>query len=322
MNATEERVEVLSVGRAGDRLDVYVAANSDLSRARVQALVAEGRVRVDGRVARKADRLEAGQEIEVRVPPPEELEAQPEDLALDVLFEDPSLLVVNKPSGMVTHPAPGHPTGTLVNALLAHTEDLSGIGGKLRPGIVHRLDRYTSGLMVVAKSDRAHHALSEAIQQREIKRLYIAASWGHLSESPLEVNAPIGRDPVERQRMAVVEKGRHAVTRFRVVERWIGAELLRVALGTGRTHQIRVHLAHIGHPVVGDTVYGVGWERGIGGKARQWARMLGQMVERQFLHSWRLSFEHPCRSPSIRPTSSSCPGRESRRKSTPCTSGP
>jgi 23S rRNA pseudouridine1911/1915/1917 synthase len=244
-------------------------------------------------VARKADRLEAGQEIEVRVPPPEKLEAQPEDLALDVLFEDPSLLVLNKPAGMVTHPAPGHPTGTLVNALLAYTDDLSGIGGKLRPGIVHRLDRYTSGLMVVAKNDRAHHALSEALQRREVKRLYIAASWGHLSESPLEVTAPIGRDPVERQRMAVVEKGRNAVTRFRVVERWIGAELLQVALGTGRTHQIRVHLAHIGHPVVGDSVYGVGWERGIGGKARQWAKMLGKSVERQFLHSWRLSFEHP-----------------------------
>ena len=293
MKETEERVEVLTVRRAGDRLDVYVAENSDLSRTRVQALVAEGRVRVDGHVARKADRLEAGQEIEVRVPPPEKLEAQPEDLALDVLFEDPSLLVLNKPAGMVTHPAPGHPTGTLVNALLAYTDDLSGIGGKLRPGIVHRLDRYTSGLMVVAKNDRAHHALSEALQRREVKRLYIASSWGHLSESPLEVTAPIGRDPVERQRMAVVEKGRNAVTRFRVVERWIGAELLQVALGTGRTHQIRVHLAHIGHPVVGDPVYGVGWERGIGGKARQWAKMLGKSVERQFLHSWRLSFEHP-----------------------------
>ena len=300
MSVTEESREVLIVGVGGDRLDVYIAENSTLSRARVQALIAEGRVRVDGNEARKADRVEVGQRIEVRIPPPEALDAQPEDIALHVLYEDPSLLVVDKPSGMVTHPAPGHATGTLVNALLAHTQDLSGIGGKLRPGIVHRLDRYTSGLMVVAKSDEAHRALSEALQRREIKRLYLAASWGHLTDSPLEVIAPIGRDPVDRLRMAVVEKGRYAVTRFRVVESWLGAELLRVALGTGRTHQIRVHLAHIGHPVVGDSMYSVGWERGMGGNARQWAKMLNQKVERQFLHSWRLSFAHPVSGEAMR----------------------
>ena len=289
----EDRVEVLLVERDGDRLDAYVAGNSDLSRARVQALVKEGRVLVDGRVARKSERLDVGQCIEIRVPTPEVLTVQPEDIPLDVVFEDPSLVVVNKEAGMVTHPGPGHRSGTLVNALLAHVQDLSGIGGKLRPGIVHRLDRFTSGLMVVAKSDEAHKTLSEALRRREIKRLYISAAWGHLSESPLEIEAPVGRSKVDRKRMAVVESGRHATTRFRVLERWLGAELLEVALGTGRTHQIRVHLAHIGHPVVGDDVYGVGWERGIGGKARQWALELSRRVPRQFLHAWSLSFRHP-----------------------------
>ena len=289
----EERIEILTVDREGDRLDAYVAGHLDLSRTRVQALVEDGRVLLNGQAARKSERLEVGQEIEVHVPVPEPLTVEPEDIPLDIFFEDPSVLVVNKSAGMVVHPSPGHSTGTLVNALLAHATDLSGIGGKLRPGIVHRLDKDTSGLMVVAKTDRAHHALSEALQRREIKRLYQAASWGHLSESPLEVEAPVGRDRANRQRMAVLEGGRHAVTRFRVVEHWPGAELLEVALETGRTHQIRVHLAHIGHPVVGDPVYGVGWERGMGGRVRRWAQLLSERVSRQFLHAWRLSFRHP-----------------------------
>jgi len=293
LNDPGERVETLIVESGGDRLDAYVADHLDLSRTRVQGLVEEGLILLDGRPARKSERLERGQEIEVRVPAPAPLEVEPEDILLDVLFEDTSLLVVDKPAGMVVHPAPGHSTGTLVNALLAHASDLSGIGGKLRPGIVHRLDKNTSVLLVVAKTDAAHQALSRALQRREIKRLYQACSWGHLPRSPLEVEAPIGRDPTNRRRMAVVESGRYAMSHFRVVERWLGAELLEVALETGRTHQIRVHLAHVGHPVVGDALYGAGWERGIGGRAHRWAQMFNKRVSRQFLHAWRLSFRHP-----------------------------
>ncbi len=296
----EEHVEILTVERDGDRLDAYVAAHLDLSRTRVQALVEDGLVLLNGQPARKSERLDVGQQIEVRVPAPEPLTLEPEDIPLDVFFEDGSVLVVNKAAGMVVHPGRGHSTGTLVNALLAHATDLSGIGGKLRPGIVHRLDKDTSGLLVVAKTDAAHHALSEALQRREIKRLYQAASWGHLSESPLEVEAPVGRDPANRRRMAVVQGGRRAVTHFRVAEHWPGAELLEVALETGRTHQIRVHLSHIGHPVVGDAVYGVGWERGMSGKAHRWAQLLNKRVPRQFLHAWRLSFRHPVSEETLR----------------------
>lgn len=279
-------------GEAG-RLDRFVAARLDLSRTRVQALLAEGGVTVDGRIAKKSEAVVPGSRVEVVVPPAAPVEILPEDIPLDIVWEDADLAVVNKPAGMVVHPAPGHRSGTLVNALLYRMPDIEGVGGRLRPGIVHRLDRDTSGLLVVAKTDRAHRALADALRRRRVKRLYVAAAWGHLDESPLTIDAPIGRDRRDRKRMAVVEDGRHALTRVKVREQWERADLLDVALKTGRTHQIRVHLAHIGHPVVGDPVYGEGWVRGMGGPGRRWAVELDRRVPRQFLHATQLVFDHP-----------------------------
>jgi 23S rRNA pseudouridine1911/1915/1917 synthase len=291
--AREGGVRRLTVAEGAHRLDRYLADRLGMSRSRVAGLILEDRVRVNGRPARKSDTVTPGQEVEVHVPPPAPLEARAEDIPLEIVYEDDALLVVNKAAGLVVHPAPGHPDGTLVNALLFHVTDLSGIGGTLRPGIVHRLDRDTSGLMVVAKGDDAHLALSNAIRRREVRRIYRAVAWGHLPESPVTVDAPIGRDPRDRKRMAVVEGGRRAVTRFRVRERWRAAELLDVALKTGRTHQIRVHLAHLGHPVVGDEIYGRDWGRGMGGPMRVWARELRRMAKRQLLHASDLVFRHP-----------------------------
>ena len=290
----EERTEMIVVSDDDEgRLDVFLATRLDVSRTQVQRLISEGRVTVDGRGARKSEAVAEGQRIDITLPSPVVVAIEPENIPIDVVYEDDALLVVNKAAGMVVHPSAGHPTGTLVNALLAHVDDLSGIGGKLRPGIVHRLDKDTSGLLVVAKRDGAHQALSEGLRLREIKRLYLAATWGHIGESPLTVDAPIGRDPRNRLRMAVVQGGREAVTRVRLKEDWKAAQLLELALKTGRTHQIRVHLEHVGHPVVGDQLYGVGWERGMGGTNSGWARELQRMVSRQFLHAWSLSFAHP-----------------------------
>ncbi len=275
------------------RLDSYLAARLELSRNRVQALLREGMVRVDGAAPRKSDPVVPGQEIEIRVPPPAPARAEAQDIPLEIVYQDRHLVVVHKPPGLVVHPAPGHPDGTLVNALLHHVGDLSGIGGTLRPGIVHRLDRDTSGLMVAAKTDRAHQTLSAALKERRIRRIYLAALWGALDDGDVAVDRPIGRHPRDRLRMAVVEGGRPAVTRFRAIERWRTATLCEARLETGRTHQIRVHAAAIGHPVVGDGLYGAGRERGYGGPDRGWAAALARRTPRQFLHAHRLEFAHP-----------------------------
>jgi 23S rRNA pseudouridine1911/1915/1917 synthase len=289
----ERQLLVVEEDGAGTRLDSWLAAHTPLSRTRVAALVREGGIFLNGVTPRKAEVVQVGDRIEVKIPEPRPSTVEAEDIPLEILYEDRHLLVVNKAAGIVVHPAPGHWSGTLVNALLHHVKDLSGIGGTLRPGIVHRLDRDTSGLLVVAKDDAAHQVLSAALKERRIRRLYLAASWGHLAESHLRIDAPIGRDPRNRMRMAVTEDGRRAVTRVRLRERWRSAELLEVALETGRTHQIRVHLAHIGHPVVGDALYGVGWERGMGSQDHGWAKGLARRTPRHFLHAARLSFEHP-----------------------------
>jgi len=275
------------------RLDRFVSDRLELSRTRVQKLLARGLITLDGRRPRKSQVVEPGNVVEVEVPDAEAVDIVAEDLPIEILYQDDDLLVVDKASGMVVHPAPGHRSGTLVNALLWHVPDIEGVGGRARPGIVHRLDRDTSGLLVVAKTDAAHRALSDAIKARRVKRFYLAAAWGHLAESPLVVDAPLGRDPRDRKRMAIVEEGRTATTRFEVRERWLRADLLHVALKTGRTHQIRVHLEHVGHPVIGDATYGLGWERGLGGPTRRWVDEFARRIKRQFLHATELRFHHP-----------------------------
>lgn len=293
------RVDADDPEGAGGRLDAWIASRTELSRTRLQKLLAEERIRVrspggEWRVPKKSDTAAPGLEIEVEVPPAQPVDLVAQDLPLTIVYEDEELAVVDKAAGMVVHPAPGHRDGTLVNALLHHLRDLSGVGGRLRPGIVHRLDRDTSGLLVVAKTDRAHHTLSDALRRREVRRIYRAATWGHLDlEGTLRIDRPIGRDPRDRKKMAVVEGGRRAISRVRMRERWRTADLLDVALQTGRTHQIRVHLASLGHPVVGDAVYGAGRERGMSGPARSWALALAARVPRQFLHAARLAFDHP-----------------------------
>ncbi len=314
MTGSSPKVLVVDHEGTGLRLDAWLAGDLELSRTRVAALIEEERILLNGAVPRKSQLVAEGDQVEVDLPPLRPSIAEPEALPLDIVYEDEDLLVVDKPAGMVVHPAPGHPSGTMVNALLYHAANLSGIGGTLRPGIVHRLDRDTSGLLVVAKDDATHQALSVALRQRRVRRLYVAAAWGHLPESPIRVDQPIGRDPHNRRRMGVVDSGRRAVTRVRVRVRWRAAELLDLGLETGRTHQIRVHLAHLGHPVVGDRTYGEGWERGMGGPDRGWSRELAKRTPRQFLHAAKLRFEHPGTGESMKFRSPLPPDLESVRQ--------
>lgn len=283
--------EVVAETGAG-RLDGYLAkAGLCLSRSRLQALIGEGRVTVDGQAARPSHRLRGGETVRVWVPPPREATARPEDLPLDLVYEDRWLAVVAKPQGLVVHPAPGHPSGTLVNALLHRCTDLSGVGGVLRPGIVHRLDRDTSGLLVVAKDDEAHRALQAQFQSRSVRKIYLAVVLGRLSGEGV-VDRPVGRHPTDRKKMAVdVPRGRPAVTRWRTLQALTGATLVECQLETGRTHQLRVHLASLGHPVAGDPVYG-GVARARGVREPQARAALGRLAG-QALHAWRLGFRHP-----------------------------
>jgi len=282
MNETAERYSfIIDEEHAGQRMDgVLSLLMEDASRSYIQKLIAMGNVAIDGAVtSSKKEKLKAGQTVELMLPPAVPCEAVPEDIPLDIVYEDEDLIVVNKPKGMVVHPAAGNLSGTLVNGLLFHCGPMSAINGVERPGIVHRIDKDTSGLLMAAKTDLAHKGLSDQLAVHSVTRMYRAVVCFNLKEEKGTVDAPLGRDPKNRLRMAVVQGGKHAVTHYSLVERFRGYDMITARLETGRTHQIRVHMAHIHHPLLGDTVYG---------PAKQ---PFG--LDSQMLHAEILGFVHP-----------------------------
>ncbi|MWV45211.1 RluA family pseudouridine synthase [Paenibacillus sp. HJL G12] len=281
MSETDIREWVIDREFAKDRIDKYITESweDEVSRSQVQLWIASGHVKVNGNAVKANYKLAEGDHLEVMVPEPSAVEIVAEDIPLDVAYEDRDVIVVNKPRGMVVHPAPGHSSGTLVNALMYHCKDLSGINGELRPGIVHRIDKDTSGLLMAAKNDKAHASLAAQLKDHSVTRRYIALVHGNVSHDQGTVDAPIGRDPQDRKMFTVSEKNsKHAVTHFVVLERFGDYTVLELQLETGRTHQIRVHMKFIGHPLVGDPVYG---------------RSKGIKMDGQALHAKVLGFVHP-----------------------------
>jgi len=280
---------VIDAELSGLRLDVALSralVEHQITRSSLQRLIAEGHVKVEGNTERSSYKVRSGQTIAVEIPEIQVTSTEPEAITLSVVYEDSDVVVIDKPQGMVVHPAPGNYSGTLVNALLHHVDDLSGIGGEQRPGIVHRLDKDTTGLLVVAKNDRSHVALQQQLAARTMKREYIAILHGNVKKENGTVKAPIGRHPQRRKEMAVVQNGRESITHYTVEERFSGYTLTSLRLQTGRTHQIRVHMAYIGHPVVGDPVYG--------------PKKAPFTLPGQMLHARALTFIHPTSGEELR----------------------
>jgi len=290
-------ITILDAEVSGARCDVYLSEKLELTRSAVQKLLVSGNITVNGAAAPKNLKLRAGDRIEVVLPEPEQYEAQPEDIPLDVVFEDEHIIVINKPQGMVVHPAPGHTSGTLVNALMYRCgNSLSGINGVMRPGIVHRIDRDTSGLICVAKNDAAHAGLAEQLKDHTMHREYRAIVTGGFSDDSGTIHAPIGRHPADRKKMAVVKTpgktARDAVTHYKVLERYRGFTLTEAVLETGRTHQIRVHMAYIGHPLMGDELYG--------GGHTPFEKHNAPLLHGQCLHAAALILRHPATGETMR----------------------
>lgn len=276
-----ERINItIDESDVGERIDVFLSKKlRDISRSHIKSLIKDGKVLVDGNTTKPNYKTRKGDNIFISIPPPKKMNTEPENIPINIIYEDNDIIVINKPQGMVVHPAPGNYSGTLVNALLYHCDNLSEINGAIRPGIVHRIDKDTSGLLVVAKNDMAHIKLAHQLQSKTMSRIYWTIVEYNIKQDNGIIDAPIGRHPIDRKRMAVVESGRRAVTHYEVLERFGDYTLVKAQLETGRTHQIRVHMAYIGHPVVGDPVYGI---------KKQRFNLKGQV-----LHAKQLTLIHP-----------------------------